>query len=45
MDHPEVDGRKVTLTGHVPSPNDTAENAACSVVAVNEVGKRLLVRP
>jgi osmotically-inducible protein OsmY len=43
----QVDGHKVTLTGHVPSVNDiyTAENAAWSAAAVDEVDNRLLVQP
>jgi osmotically-inducible protein OsmY len=43
----QVDGHRVTLTGHVPSVNDiyTAETAAWSAAAVDEVDNRLLVQP
>jgi len=43
----QVDDRKVTLTGHVPSVDerDTAENAAWSAAGVAEVDNRLVVQP
>jgi osmotically-inducible protein OsmY len=43
----QVNGHKVTLTGHVSNVNDlyTAENAAWSAAAVDEVDNQLLVRP
>ena len=43
----QVKGRKLTLSGHVPSVNDlyTAENAAWSAAGVDEVDNRLLVQP
>jgi osmotically-inducible protein OsmY len=43
----EVDDRKVTLTGHVPSLDErnTAENAAWSAAGVAEVDNRLVVQP
>jgi osmotically-inducible protein OsmY len=43
----EIDGRKVTLMGQVPSVDDrnTAENAAWSAPGVAEVEDRLVVSP
>ena len=43
----QVDDRKVTLAGHVPSVEErnTAENAAWSAVGVAEVDNRLVVQP
>ncbi|MBV8456414.1 MAG: BON domain-containing protein, partial [Acetobacteraceae bacterium] len=43
----QVNNHKVTLTGHVPNVHDryTAENAAWSAAAVDEVDNQLLVRP
>lgn len=43
----QVDDRKVTLTGYVPSieERNTAENAAWSAVGVAEVDNRLVVQP
>ena len=43
----QVEDRKVTLIGHVPSvdEHDTAENAAWSAAGVAEVDNRLVVQP
>jgi osmotically-inducible protein OsmY len=43
----QVDDRKVTLTGHIPSVDErnTAENAAWSAAGVAEVDNRLVVQP
>ena len=43
----QVNGNKITLTGHVPTLNDlyTAENVAWCASAVAQVDNRLLVQP